>query len=72
MSSHPGCRIEDMKALANILRDLNIHPEQVQDFTPTPATLSTALFYLALKKSEKAPFVATGEKEKLEQRALLG
>ncbi|MDR2580521.1 MAG: YgiQ family radical SAM protein [Fibromonadaceae bacterium] len=71
MSSHPGCRIEDMKALANILKDLNIHPEQVQDFTPTPFTFSTALFYLALKKNVNAPFVATGEKEKLEQRGWL-
>ncbi|MDR2732933.1 MAG: YgiQ family radical SAM protein [Fibromonadaceae bacterium] len=68
MSSHPGCEIKDMKALANTLRDLKIYPEQVQDFTPTPFTLSTALFYLALKKNKNAPFVATGEKEKLEQK----
>ncbi|MDR3001989.1 MAG: YgiQ family radical SAM protein [Fibromonadaceae bacterium] len=71
MSSHPGCRIEDMKSLANILRDLDIRPEQVQDFTPTPFTLSTAWFYLALKKNKEIPFVATGEKEKLEQKAFM-
>ena len=68
MSSHPGCTINDMKALAKILKDLKIQPEQVQDFTPTPLTFSTALFYLALKKSKNAPFVATGKEEKLEQK----
>jgi uncharacterized radical SAM protein YgiQ len=68
MSSHPGCTINDMKALARTLKDLNIHPEQVQDFTPTPFTFSTALFYLALKKNRNVPFVATDEKEKLEQK----
>jgi uncharacterized radical SAM protein YgiQ len=68
MSSHPGCEIKDMKALANTLRDLKIYPEQVQDFTPTPSTLSTALFFMALKKNKDAPYVATDEKEKLEQK----
>ncbi|MDR0516835.1 MAG: YgiQ family radical SAM protein [Fibromonadaceae bacterium] len=68
MSSHPGCEVSDMKALAKKLRDLKIYPEQVQDFTPTPSTLSTALFYLALKSNRNAPYVATGEKEKLEQK----
>jgi len=71
MSSHPGCEMSDMKALAKILKDLNFHPEQVQDFTPTPFTLSTALFYLALKKNKNTPFVATDEKEKLGQRSIL-
>jgi uncharacterized radical SAM protein YgiQ len=70
MSSHPGCEIKDMKALSKTLKDLNIHPEQVQDFTPTPSTLSTAFFYMALKKNKNAPYVATDEKEKLEQKSL--
>jgi radical SAM superfamily enzyme YgiQ (UPF0313 family) len=70
MSSHPGCEIKDMKALSKTLRDLRIYPEQVQDFTPSPSTFSTALFYLALKKNKNAPYVATDEKEKLEQKAL--
>jgi len=70
MSSHPGCKMSDMKALAKTLRDLNIYPEQVQDFTPTPSTYSTALFYLALKKNETAPYVATDEGEKREQKEL--
>jgi len=70
MSSHPGCKMSDMKSLAKTLRDLRIYPEQVQDFTPTPSTMSTALFYLALKKNENAPYVATDEGEKREQKEL--
>jgi uncharacterized radical SAM protein YgiQ len=70
MSSHPGCGMNDMKALANILKDLKIYPEQVQDFTPTPFTFSTALFYLALKKNKNAPFVATDKEEKLRQKEM--
>ena len=68
MSSHPGCEMNDMKALARTLKDLKIYPEQVQDFTPTPFTFSTALFYLALKKNKNAPFVATDKDEKLKQK----
>ncbi|MBD5364439.1 MAG: YgiQ family radical SAM protein [Bacteroides sp.] len=45
ISSHPGCREEDMARLANITRKLDMHLEQVQDFTPTPMTLSTEIFY---------------------------
>jgi len=70
MSSHPGCKISDMESLAKTLKDLNIHPEQVQDFTPTPSTFSTALFYLALKKNANAPYVATDKEEKLEQKGM--
>ncbi|MDR2582251.1 MAG: YgiQ family radical SAM protein [Fibromonadaceae bacterium] len=70
MSSHPGCETKDMKALSRILKDLQIHPEQVQDFTPTPFTFSTALFYLALTKNKNAPYVATGEREKREQKEM--
>jgi uncharacterized radical SAM protein YgiQ len=70
MSSHPGCETKDMKALSNVLKDLKIHPEQVQDFTPTPFTFSTALFYLALTKNKNAPYVATDEKEKREQKEM--
>jgi uncharacterized radical SAM protein YgiQ len=68
MSSHPGCEMKDMKALSKALKDLKIYPEQVQDFTPTPFTFSTALFYLALTKNKNAPYVATDEKEKREQK----
>jgi len=70
MSSHPGCKISDMKELAKKLRDLKIYPEQVQDFTPTPSTMSAALFYLALKGNNNAPYVATDEIEKKSQKEL--
>jgi uncharacterized radical SAM protein YgiQ len=46
ISSHPGCTITDMKNLAEEIKDLGLRPEQVQDFTPTPMTLSTAMYYL--------------------------
>ncbi|GBU25187.1 hypothetical protein R83H12_01828 [Fibrobacteria bacterium R8-3-H12] len=70
MSSHPGCETKDMKSLSSILKDLQIYPEQVQDFTPTPFTFSTALFYLALTKNKNAPYVATDEREKREQKEM--
>ena len=45
ISSHPGCRAEDMAMLAAETKDLNFHLEQVQDFTPTPMTLATEIYY---------------------------
>lgn len=45
ISSHPGCREEDMAELAAKTRALNLHLEQVQDFTPTPMTLATEIYY---------------------------
>jgi uncharacterized radical SAM protein YgiQ len=46
ISAHPGTTDEKMGALARELKDLGMHPEQVQDFTPTPMTLATAMYYL--------------------------
>lgn len=46
ISGHPGCTIDDMKELESEVRSLGIRPEQVQEFTPTPMTLSTAMYYL--------------------------
>lgn len=46
ISAHPGTDNRKMEALARELSDLGMHPEQVQDFTPTPMTLATAMFYL--------------------------
>jgi uncharacterized radical SAM protein YgiQ len=46
ISAHPGTTEEKMGALARELKDLGMHPEQVQDFTPTPMTLATAMYYL--------------------------
>lgn len=45
ISSHPGCRLEDMAELAAVTRRLNFRLEQVQDFTPTPMTLATTMYY---------------------------
>ena len=45
ISSHPGCHEEDMAELAVITRNLDFHLEQVQDFTPTPMTVSTEAWY---------------------------
>jgi uncharacterized radical SAM protein YgiQ len=46
ISAHPGSTEEKMGALAHELKGLGLHPEQVQDFTPTPMTLATAMYYL--------------------------
>lgn len=45
VSSHPGCSEADMKALREEMKQMSVRPEQVQDFTPTPMTLSTLIFY---------------------------
>ncbi|MBD5370304.1 MAG: YgiQ family radical SAM protein [Bacteroides sp.] len=69
ISSHPGCREEDMAELAAITRDLDFHLEQVQDFTPTPMTVATEIYYSGIHPytGEKI-FTARSEKEKLAQR----
>lgn len=69
ISSHPGCRETDMAELACITKDLNFHLEQVQDFTPTPMTVSTEIYYTGIHPytGEKV-FTPHTEKEKLAQR----
>ena len=69
ISSHPGCREEDMAELAAITRELNFHLEQVQDFTPTPMTVSTEAFFTGLHPYTLQPvFSARSKDEKLAQR----
>lgn len=70
ISSHPACREEDMAELAAATKKLNFHLEQVQDFTPTPMTLATEIFYTGYHPytGEKI-FTAKSEKEKLAQRS---
>jgi len=69
ISSHPGCKAEDMAELAAITKDLNFQLEQVQDFTPTPMTLSTETFYTGLNPYTMQPvFCAKTQKEKIAQR----
>ncbi|MBR6533651.1 MAG: YgiQ family radical SAM protein [Clostridia bacterium] len=72
MSSHPGSTINDAIELSLFLKRNNLHPEQVQDFYPTPGTVSTCMFYteLAPNTMEKV-YVPKTAKEKAEQRALL-
>lgn len=72
MSSHPGCTLDDAIDLAEYLRDIHHQPEQVQDFYPTPGTLSTAMYYTELDPRDLSPvYVAKTPKEKAMQRALM-
>lgn len=69
ISSHPGCRQQDMDQLADIMKQLRIPLEQVQDFTPTPMTLSSAMFYTGVDPYTMQPiFTATSKEEKLRQK----
>jgi len=70
ISSHPGCTLEDMAELAAETKSLDLHLEQVQDFTPTPMTLASAMFYSGLDPYTLKPvFVATKPADKLLQRS---
>lgn len=69
ISSHPGCHEEDMAELAVITKGLDFHLEQVQDFTPTPMTISTETWYTGYDPYTLEPvFSAKTQKEKLAQR----
>ena len=71
ISSHPGCELNDMAELAADTKELNFHLEQVQDFTPTPMTLASEIFYSGIHPytGEKI-YTAVKEKDKLAQRRL--
>lgn len=72
MSSHPGSTLNDAVALAEYLHDKGIRPEQVQDFYPTPGTLSTCMYYSGLDPRDMSEvYVPRGSHEKDLQRALL-
>ncbi len=69
ISSHPACHIEDMAELTAITKDLNFKLEQVQDFTPTPMTLATEIYYSGYNPYTLEPvFTAKTKEEKLAQR----
>lgn len=69
ISSHPGSAEADMEALAGEVRSLGIKPEQVQDFTPTPMTLSTAMYWCGFDPyTGKKVYVARDLKEKRKQK----
>ena len=72
MSSHPGSGLREAIDLACYLRENRLNPEQVQDFYPTPGTLSTAMYYTGLDPRDMTPvFVARDPEDKAMQRALL-
>ena len=72
MSSHPGSRMEDAVALALYLKAHNARPEQVQDFYPTPGTISTCMYHTGIDPiTMKDVYVPTDAHEKAMQRALL-
>lgn len=69
ISSHPACREEDMAELASITKDMDFHLEQVQDFTPTPMTVATEIYYTGYHPytGEKV-YTARTQEQKLAQR----
>lgn len=72
MSSHPGCSMKEAVQLAEYLRDLGYMPEQVQDFYPTPSTLSTCMYYTGVDPRTMEPvYVPVNPHEKAMQRALI-
>ena len=72
MSSHPGSTLKEAVELAEYLRDLNYMPEQVQDFYPTPSTLSTVMYYTGIDPRDKSKvYVCRNPHEKAMQRALI-
>ena len=72
MSSHPGSGLKEAIALAEYVRDLGYMPEQVQDFYPTPGTISTCMYYTGLDPRTMQPvYVPVSMKEKQMQRALI-
>ena len=69
ISSHPGCTAEDMAELAVLTKRMDFHLEQVQDFTPTPMTVSTEAWYTGLHPYTLQPiFSAKSQRDKLAQR----
>ncbi len=72
MSSHPGSTLKEAVALAEYLRDLGYMPEQVQDFYPTPSTVSTVMYYTGLDpRTMEKVYVCRNPHEKAMQRALI-
>lgn len=72
MSSHPGSTLQEAVTLAEYLRDLGYMPEQVQDFYPTPSTISTCMYYTGLDpRTMEKVYVPINPHEKAMQRALI-
>ncbi|RXE57489.1 YgiQ family radical SAM protein [Methanoculleus taiwanensis] len=71
ISGHPGCSVQDMVELAEYIRETGLYTEQVQDFTPTPMSLSTAMYHTGLDPFTLQPVHVPKGREKRIQRALL-
>jgi len=72
ISAHPGCTVDDMKALARDVRKMGLSVRQFQDFTPTPGTISTAMYVCGLDRYNRKPiYVAYHAKERMRQRHIL-
>ena len=72
MSSHPGSTLAEAVELAEYVRDMGFNPEQVQDFYPTPSTISTCMYYTGLDPRTMEPiYVPKSAREKAMQRALI-
>jgi radical SAM superfamily enzyme YgiQ (UPF0313 family) len=72
MSSHPGSTLKEAVELAEYLRDIGYMPEQVQDFYPTPSTMSTVMYYTGINPIDMKPvYVCKNPHEKAMQRALI-
>ncbi len=72
ISSHPGSTLKDAVALAEAVRDIGYMPEQVQDFYPTPSTVSTVMYYTGIDpRTMKPVYVPKNMHEKHMQRALI-
>ncbi len=72
MSSHPGSTLKEAVALAEYLRDIGYMPEQVQDFYPTPSTMSAVMYYTGIDPTDMKPvYVCKNPHEKAMQRALI-
>ncbi len=72
ISSHPGCTVAAMQEMATTLKDLGLQVRQFQDFTPTPGTLSTAMYVSGLDRDDQQPIpVAKNTNERLAQRKTL-
>ncbi len=71
MSGHPGCKVKDMVELAEFIRDNNLYTEQVQDFTPTPMTASTCMYYTGIDPFTMKEVHVPKGREKRIQRAMM-
>ena len=72
ISSHPGSTLKDAVLLAEAVRDMGYMPEQVQDFYPTPSTVSTVMYYTGVDPRDMKPvYIPSDRHEKMMQRALI-